>query len=355
MFFINELNGAEGSLKLELVQLPPMRRVLGLVFGVLFALLLVGAASAAYLLSSTGAPKATLEVKPGMGVTEIAAQLERQKLVRSSFVFGLVMRYTGADRRIREGFYDLSGAQDNFSLARSVAGRGRPREVRLVIPEGWRLSEIVTRLEGLGLASRAEFETAFRDTKLLSYTTGAPNLEGFLFPATYPFRPETGALEVAKTLTARFAQEVTPERLKRLGALKLSVYQWVTLASIVQVEAGKLSEMPLIAGIFLNRLEVGMPLQSDPTIAYGLNKKLPQLNRRAGDFTNDTPYNSYTRKGLPPTPIANPGAAALEAVLNSSRNAPSGKPWLYFVHGLKGEFRPNTDFQSHLRDVEKYR
>ena len=82
---------------------------------------------------------------------------------------------------------------------------------------------------------------------------------------------------------------------------------------------------------------------------------LNQLNRRAGDFANDTPYNSYTRKGLPPTPIGNPGAAALEAILKADRTAADGKPWLYFVHGLKGEFRPNTDFQSHLRDVEKYR
>jgi UPF0755 protein len=332
-----------------------MRRVLvGLVlFIVACALVVVGVG--AYLLAPTGAGKATLEVKPGMGVVEIANQLESERLVRSGFVFGLVMRYTGADRRIREGFFDLSGAQDNFALARSIAGRGRPREVRLTIPEGWRLAEVVTRLEGLGLSNRAELETAFRNTALLPYTAGAPNLEGFLFPATYPFRPETTAAQIAQTLTRRFTQEITPARLKRLEALKLSVYQWVTLASIVQVEAGKLSEMPLIAGIFLNRLEIGMPLQSDPTIAYGLGKRLNELNRRAGDFTNDTPYNSYTRRGLPPTPIANPGEAALEAVLNADRNSDAGKPWLYFVHGLKGEFKPNTDFQSHLRDVEKYR
>ena len=319
------------------------------------ALLLAGGATAAYLLSATGTAKRTLEVKPGMGVAEIADALQRQELVRSSFVFGLVMRFTGSDRRIREGFYDLSGAQDNFALARAIGGRGRPREIRLVIPEGWRLSEIVTRLEGLNLGSRAELETAFRNTALLPYTAGAPNLEGVLFPATYPFRPETTPTGIASALTARFKIEVTPARQKQLEALKLSVYQWVILASIVQVEAGKTSEMPIVAGIFLNRLEAGMPLQSDPTIAYGLNKKLNQLNRAAGDFTNDTPYNSYTRKGLPPTPIGNPGAAALEAVLSANRTSASGKPWLYFVHGLKGEFRPNTDFQSHLRDVEKYR
>ena len=323
--------------------------------GVILALLLAGAAAAAYLLAPTGVGKVTLEVKPNMGVTDIAAALEQQRVVRSGFVLGLVMRYTGADRRIREGFYDFSGSQDNFAVARSLAGRGRPREIRLVIPEGYRVSEIVTRLEGLKLASRAELETAFRQTALLPYTTGASSLEGFLFPATYPFRPETSAAQIAKALTRRFSREVTPARQKRLEALKLSVYQWVTLASVVQVEAGNLAEMPVVAGVFLNRLEIGMPLQSDPTIAYGLGKKLNQLDRRAGDFTNDTPYNSYTRKGLPPTPIGNPGAAALEAVLNSKRDAPSGKPWLYFVHGLKGEFRPNTDFQSHLRDVETYR
>ena len=290
-----------------------------------------------------------------MGVPEIAASLEAQRVVRSGFVFGLVMRYTGADRRIREGFYDLSGLQDNFALARSIAGRGRPREIRLVIPEGYRVSEIVTRLEGLKLSTRAELETALRQTTLLPYTTGAASLEGFLFPATYPFRPETSAAQIAQALTKRFAREVTPARQKQLEGLKLSVYQWVTLASIVQVEAGGVSEMPVVAGVFLNRLEAGMPLQSDPTIAYGLGKKLNQLNRRAGDFANDTPYNSYTRRGLPPTPIGNPGAAALEAILKADRTAADGKPWLYFVHGLKGEFRPNTDFQSHLRDVEKYR
>ena len=332
-----------------------MRRVFGLVLGVILALLLAGGALAAYLLAPTGTGKVTLEVKPNMGVTEIANVLEAQRVVRSGFVLGLVMRYTGADRRIREGFYDFSGSQDNFAVARVIAGRGRPREVRLVIPEGYRVSEIVTRLEGLKLSSRAELGTAFRKTTLLPYTTGVASLEGFLFPATYPFRPETSAAQIAQTLTQRFTREVTPARQQQLEVLKLSVYQWVTLASIVQVEAGNLNEMPTVAGVFLNRLDIGMPLQSDPTIAYGLNKRLNQLNRRAGDFTNDTPYNSYTRRGLPPTPIGNPGAAALEAVLNSKRNAPSGKPWLYFVHGLKGEFRPNSDFQSHLRDVETYR
>ena len=332
-----------------------MRRVFGLVIGVVLALLLAGGGLAAYLLAPTGTGKVTLEVKPGMGVTEIGSALEAQRVVRSGFVLGLVMRYTGADRRIREGFYDLSGSQDNFTVARVIAGRGRPREIRLVIPEGYRVSEIVTRLETLKLSTRAELETAFRQTTLLPYTTGMASLEGFLFPATYPFRPETSAAQIAQTLTRRFALEVTPARQKQLETLKLSVYQWVTLASIVQVEAGNLAEMPTVAGVFLNRLEIGMPLQSDPTIAYGLGKRLNQLNRRAGDFTNDTPYNSYTRKGLPPTPIGNPGEAALEAVLNANRNASSGKPWLYFVHGLKGEFRPNTDFQSHLRDVETYR
>jgi UPF0755 protein len=330
------------------------RVVVGLLLFVVSIALVLGGLGA-YLISPTGAPKSTLEVTPGMGVADIADTLEAQGLVHSGFVFGLVMRYTGADRRIREGFYDLSGAQDNFAMARTIAGRGRPREVRVTIPEGWRASEIVARIAGLKLSTTAELETAFRNTALLSYTAGAPSLEGFLFPATYPFRPETSAKDIARTLTARFEREVTPAREAALKKLNLSVYQWVTLASIVQVEAGNVKEMPLIAGIFLNRLSVGMPLQSDPTIAYGLGKKLPELNRRAGDFTNDTPYNSYTRRGLPPTPISNPGAAALSAVLNAERTADNGKPWLYFVHGLKGEFKPNTDFQSHLRDVEQYR
>lgn len=108
-------------------------------------------------------------------------------------------------------------------------------------------------------------------------------------------------------MTRRMEQEFTSAAKARLQQLGLqSIHDWVTLASIVQAEAANSSEKPLIAGVFLNRLEIGMPLQADPTVAYGLGKRLPELDRGAGDFEKDNSYNTYTRRGLPPGPSAIP-------------------------------------------------
>ncbi len=334
-----------------------VRWLRGLSIGLLVLLILcaAGGAALAYMISPTNAKKHTLEVKPGASVGGIAQELEQRGLVRNATVFRLVMQLTGNDRNLREGYYELSGEQNALEIARRFSQPGRPRVVRVTIPEGWRMSEIIARLASQGFGTNAELETAFQKTNLLEATRGAPNLEGFLFPATYQFRPEDTADSVAKTMTKRLEQEVTPARLKAIEKLKLSVYQWVTLASIVQAEAGNAAEMPVIAGVFLNRLEIGMGLQSDPTIAYGLGKKLPELSRRAGDFEKVTPYNTYKNRGLTPTPINNPGAQALNAVLNAERRNSSGDQWFYFLHGRKGEFRVNTNFQAHLRDTDRFR
>lgn len=112
--------------------------------------------------------------------------------------------------------------------------------------------------------------------------------------------------------------------------------------------------MPYIAGVFLNRLERGMPLQADPTVAYALGKRLPELSRPDGDFAVDSPYNTYRYAGLPPGPIGNPGRAALLAVLNPVRFDEKGRPYLYFFHA-QGRLYLNVDFAGHLRDLARYR
>ena len=307
------------------------------------------------LLSPTGAPKATLEVKPGMSVSAIASELERLRLVRSSDAFRLALRLIGGGRDIKEGLYDLDGTFSATEIGRALEKGGRPRVVKVTIPEGLRIIDVSARLEAGNFGVKSEFDRLFADSGLLEAAKGAENLEGFIFPATYEFRPEDTPQIITKTMLDRFAQEASPGNLEKLRALKLTVFQWVTLASLVQAEAGNAAEMPVIAGVFLNRLETGIALGSDPTVAYGLGKKLPELSRPDGDFKKDTPYNTYMRQGLPLGPINNPGAAALEAVLNPARSSPSGKPWLYFLHGLNGEFRPNTDFQAHLRDTNRFR
>ncbi len=155
-------------------------------------------------------------------------------------------------------------------------------------------------------------------------------------------------------MLARFERELTPAVRDDLRRLGLSVHEWVTLASMVQAEAGSHAEMPVIAGVFLNRLDRGMRLQSDPTVAYGLGKPLPDLDAAAGDIRRDTPWNTYTRAGLPPTPIGNPGAHALSVIFSAERTDAAGRPYLYFLHGPNGDFRPNLTLEDHNRDVEAY-
>ena len=329
-----------------------------ILFGVLVALLVLAGGAFLYvqnLISPTGAPKATLEVKAGMSVGAIASELERLRLVRSSDAFRLALRLSGGGREIKEGLYDLDGTLSAAEIGKVLEKGGRIRVVKITIPEGLRIVDVSARLEAGRFGTKSEFDRLFANVGLLEAAKSAKNLEGFIFPATYEFRPEDSPEVIAKAMLDRFEQEASPANLEKMRALKLNVLQWVTLASLVQAEAGNAAEMPVIAGVFLNRLEVGIALGSDPTVAYGLGKKLPELSRPDGDFKKDTPYNTYTRQGLPIGPINNPGEAALEALLNSQRTAPGGKPWLYFLHGLKGEFRPNVDFQSHLRDIDRFR
>lgn len=304
-------------------------------------------------ISPTGAANYTLDVKTGMSSTAVLNQLQQAGIIRNAELVNLLWRNRGTRDQLREGRYPLSGQLNANQVLDILERPGQPRVVRVTIPEGKRLTDIIDILDAAGLGgSRAQLETAFKNTQLNSYAQGS--LEGWLFPATYLLQPETSAADIVRTLSERMQQELTAQRIADAKKLGLSVEDWVTLASMVQAEAGNTTEMPAIAGVFLNRLDIGMRLQSDPTIAYGLGLPMNQLNRRLGHFKQDTPYNSYMRAGLPPTPINNPGQAALLAVLSPVRMA--GKQTaIYFLHGLNGKLYLNHNFDDHQHDVARYR
>lgn len=299
------------------------------------------------------------EVLPGWGGARVAAALAEAGLVRSALAFELLLRFTHLDRKLGEGLYDLSPAMTSREVAAALAAGGRPRTVRIVVPEGWRAAAVVARLAANGLGATPELEALVRSPGSLA-PPGLPagdSLEGYLFPATYDLPVHSTASQALGAMVARFEEEVTPAVAVALVDSGLGVHDWVTLASMVQAEAASEAEMPVIAGVFLNRLDLGMPLQSDPTVAYGLGKALPELSAPAGDLRRDTPWNTYTRSGLPAGPIGNPGAEALLAVLTPQRENPEGVPYLYFLHGSDGGtpvFRPNTDLPAHNRDVERF-
>jgi len=332
---------------------PRKRRIWPWVLAASVLLLAAGAAAwIGWLLGPTGG-SAVVEIPEGAGAQAVGRILERNGLVRSGRVFALYARWKGAAARLQSGYYKLEG-RGVPRLVEDLTGGRAPVMVRLVFPEGWRAVDYAERLEAAGFDG-AGFLSIVRNPPAEwtpAYVEG-PTLEGYLFPDTYDVPKGADPAVVVTVMLRRFDREVTPERVRAAEALKLSIHGWVTLASIVQAEAGGVEEMPAIAGVFLNRLDAGMPLQSDPTVAYALGKKLPELDRYAGDFDVDSPYNTYKHPGLPPGPIDNPGLEALLAVLNPQRVGANGLPYFYFFHA-GGRLYLSSTFNEHLRKLNRY-
>ena len=344
---------------------PPARRSGRRRFVVLSILLLVLLVGAGLLMlrqqlgpvSTTSTPT-EFEVLPGWGGKRVAQALSQAGLVHDARVFELYLRYRNLDRSIGEGLYTLDPAVSAAEVADTLQAGGRPRTVFAVIPEGFRLVDIAARLEKAGFGEKTALLALFTEPGDLrpDYVPAGSSLEGYLFPASYELPVRSDAGSIVRTMLARFEAE-REKYADALTAQNLTVADWVTLASMVQAEAADASEMPIIAGVFLNRLERDMLLQSDPTVAYGLGKNLPQLDAVAGDLKQDTPWNTYTRAGLPATPIDNPGEDALAAVLEPVPQNADGEDYLYFLHGTdQGAtvFRPNLSLAAHEADVQRY-
>lgn len=322
----------------------------------LLALLAVGGALlyARSLLGAAGGGAYTLEVKPGDTLGGVARTLQEKGVVKNADALRFIMRRNGTAGSLKEGLYDLNGQMTAAQVAEKLAGPARIPTVGVTIPEGRRVKDLPAIFQKAGFDGAAILK-ALRDTSLSPYARGQPDLEGFVFPATYEFRPAETPAKIVRTMLDRMQTEFTPANVAAAKALGLGVRDWVILASMVQAEAANDAEMPVVAGVFLNRLRDDIALGSDPTVAYGLGKDLPELDRSAGDFTKDTPYSTYTRQGLPAGPINNPGQAALLAVLKPERKMADGRDAVYFLHGLDGKIYVNHDYPAHLRDVARYR
>ena len=298
------------------------------------------------------------EILPGWGATKVAQELEEEGLIQNALFFKLFLRYRGSDRSIGEGLYNLSPNMSAVQVAQVLEAGGRPRAIRVVIPEGFRYVDIAKRLHSAEFGSEKDFVHLIKNPKDLrpNYLPKSVELEGYLFPASYEVPIDSTPKEALSQMLRRFEQEITEETLTKLKQLKLSLHEWVILASMVQSEAGNDEEMPIIAGVFFNRLKQGTRLQSDPTVAYGLNKSMTELDASAGDFSEsaDHPWNTYTRVGLPKGPISNPGSAALQATLHPKRQNAAGKDYFYFLHSRDGDFYPNINLADHQRDARLY-
>ncbi|MFI1165749.1 endolytic transglycosylase MltG [Streptomyces sp. NPDC020801] len=225
-------------------------------------------------------------------------------------------------------------------------GPSRPRT--LVIPEGWRAGQVYAAVDKvLALPAGTTRQTVAKaDLKLPNAAEGNP--EGYLFPATYPVHdkatPKSLLSLMVETANKRFDGPPIAAGAQRNS---MNLYQAVTIASIVQAEAASKADMGKVARVVFNRLERGMPLQMDSTLNYALNRST--LRTTANDTRVDSPYNSYQRMGLPPTPIGNPGEDAMRAAIN-----PPPGDWLYFVTVKPGDTRFTSDYAQHQRNVTEF-
>ncbi|MCT7353004.1 endolytic transglycosylase MltG [Streptomyces sp. 15-116A] len=234
-----------------------------------------------------------------------------------------------------------------------IIGEGEDsRPTALVIPEGWRASQVYAAVDkALALpAGTTKKSLAKAHVKLPNDAEGNP--EGYLFPGTYPLHkgttPEKLLSAMADTANRKFNGVPVAAGAQRNA---MNVYQAVTIASIVQAEASTEADMGKVARVIFNRLERGMPLQMDSTVTYALDR--PTLHAKVAgtkaDTKVDSPYNSYRRMGLPPTPIGNPGEEALRAAIN-----PTPGDWLYFVTVKPGDTRFTANFEEHRRNVAEF-
>lgn len=330
-------------------------RWLRIVLALVVLAVAAGSAVAAWAARELRAPH---QAFPGTGVTVVVAQgqsaagileqLHRAGLVRSVPVAGLYLRFGLGDPPLLAGEYRFEGPQTIPQvLGKITRGDVVARAVTLI--EGMSVEETAAALAAAGFGTVENFEQAMRDpTPIRDLDPAAPDLEGYLFPDTYSFAKDTAEPAIVATLVRTFRsrwRDVVPGP----GAPP-SVRERVTLASIVEKEARLEEERPVIAGVYANRLRIGMALYADPTVIHAL-KRLGRWNGnlRRPDLELDDPYNTYRYPGLPPGPICSPGAASLAAAA-----APADVPYLYFVSRNDGSHVFATTLAEHNRNVERW-
>jgi UPF0755 protein len=299
-------------------------------------------------------------INPGETAATIAPRLQREGLIVDSQLFLWLVRYEGVDAQLEAGEYELRPSMTMNELIDSLQ-HGRLREVSVTIPEGKRAEEVAASLEERGVVENDVFLGLVRSTSppydfVQDLPPDAPaSVEGFLFPETYLIPVDYEAEQVLDLMLTTFAESFSSDMRQAAAEAGISVYDVVTLASIVEREAVVAEERPVIASVYLNRLEQGMYLQSDPTVQYALGYqedagqwwKIPMSLEE--DVQIDSPYNTYMYPGLPPGPICSPGLASMQAVLE-----PADTPYLFFFSKFDGSHAFAETYEEHLHNQELY-
>jgi UPF0755 protein len=299
-------------------------------------------------------PEQSFTVQEGEPIGSIADRLQQAGAIRDGNMLRDYLIYTGLDKSVQAGDYKISSAMSIVDIARLMQD-ATPTDVTFVVLPGWRVEEVAASLptSGMNITPYEFVAAASSAPNQYDFLNGKATAEGFLFPDSYVLPRTTSVDQLMEQLLRNFSLHLTVDMREGFTRQGLSVYQAVTVASIVQRESMQAAEAPVIASVYLNRLRMGMKLDADPTIQYALGYDPVQRTWWTNpleivDFQIVSPYNTYTNDGLPPTPIDNPGAIALHAVAK-----PADTPYYYFSARCDGSgfHQFAQTFEEHLRNI----
>lgn len=296
----------------------------------------------------------TFLITKGQSVAKIASNLKKEGIIKDDLAFRLYTKFTNTDKSIKAGEYKLS---PNLSLDKLVSTLLKgPSLLWVTVPEGLRKEEIPAKyIKALEIKQENQQKFA------ADFLEAAKNSEGMLFPETYLFPKDVTAAKVVSTMKNTFNQKVTKEMIADAAKNSMDLNEVLTLASIVERETRTDEERPIVAGILLKRMEIGMALQTDATLQYILGCR---ESYKPGQIPLDcdwwnvptvedkklrSAYNTYTNQGLPPAPIANPGLTSIKAVIY-----PEESDYLYYIHDKDGKIRYGKTLEEHNANVQKY-
>ncbi len=296
----------------------------------------------------TGNKSMEVQIPEGTTFRQALDIFSREGLLRDKNILLFLGRISGIDRRIRAGYYSVSGSVRPLDIYKMLK-EGRIIEHEITVLEGDTLLEIGEKFSELEIISQDDFKHLSSNEDLLYlYDIDAPSIEGYLFPDTYKFPKGMNPEDVIGMMVNRMREKFAPALCERASEMNLSEREVLTLASIIEKESVTDDERFLISAVFHNRLKKGIPLQADPTAIYGIKSSKEKIT--ASDLRKKTKYNTYVIKGLPPGPIASPSIKSIEAALY-----PSDVPYFYFVSNNDGTHHFSVTSEEHAAAVKSYR
>ncbi len=324
-----------------------------LVTSALVAILAIAGIAIVVLLLSPheiSAPQPVLvEIKKGDSLNRISNRLKRADVIGSKLVFKWSSIISGNSKRYKTGRYRIDRNKSVVDLIRLLK-KGNPIMLSVTIPEGLTMTEIFDLLSRTGYQNNSQYNQIIQDqayVRSLELPHGITYLEGFLYPDTYKFSNDATEASIIKIMVNTFFKRLPKDYESQAQKLGLSFYEAIVLASIIEKETGISSERRIISSVLHNRLKKKMRLQADPTVIYGIKGFNGNLTRK--QLRTPSPYNTYLNKGLPPTPIANPGRESLMAAVN-----PANTKLLYFVAMGNGKHKFSASYRSHVNAVRRF-